>query len=123
MLLSLLFLALWPRSSFPRWVDFILTACWFAVFGLLMNWINGACGNTFDWSAIGFRGSGNDCGTWKAAEAFTFMSAFCWLASALIGTWWASRFVDDTRWLNCNRYCGWMCCCRSGRGRGRGRDW
>lgn len=87
-----------------RWpADIILMVCWFAAFGLLTDWINGACGDTFDWSGIGFRGSGNDCGTWKADEAFTFVAAFFWLASALFGWYFRPRDRRGRRRL------GWRC--------------
>ncbi|KAK7722310.1 hypothetical protein SLS64_000847 [Diaporthe eres] len=88
-LLSLLWLL--PFSgSFIHWpVDFIISAAWFAVFGLLVDWLGGTCGRTFDWSGLGFRG--NNCGSWKADEAFAFLSAICWLVSAVLGIWWTRR--------------------------------
>lgn len=91
--LSILLSLLWllPFSgSFIHWpVDFVISACWFAVFGLLVDWLHGSCGNTFDWSGIGFRG--NNCGSFKADEAFAFLSAICWLVSAVLGLYWVRR--------------------------------
>ncbi|KAL1856912.1 hypothetical protein Daus18300_010566 [Diaporthe australafricana] len=91
--LSILLALLWllPFSgSFVHWpVDLVISFAWFAVFGLLVDWLGGSCGSTFDWSGIGLRG--NDCGSWKADEAFAFLSAICWLVSALIGIYWVRR--------------------------------
>ncbi|KAI3397940.1 hypothetical protein diail_10109 [Diaporthe ilicicola] len=91
--LSILLALLWllPFSgSFVHWpVDLVISFAWFAVFGLLVDWLGGRCGNTFDWSGIGFRGQ--NCGSFKADEAFAFLSAICWLVSAFIGIYWVRR--------------------------------
>jgi Membrane-associating domain len=64
-------------------MDLILAAVWFAAFGLLVKWLNGhGCGGTFNWGGMM---DGGYCSKWKAAEAFSFLSAVCWLASAIIG--------------------------------------
>lgn len=38
----------------------------------------------FDWDNVGFNGAGG-CGEMKATVAFAFLSAICWLVSALVG--------------------------------------
>lgn len=44
----------------------------------------------FDWSHIRLRG--NDiCAKQKAIVAFAFLSAICWLASAILGILWVRR--------------------------------
>jgi len=70
--------------------DFFVSILWFVAFGLLVNWLNGSCGYVFDWDGIGFRGTGS-CSAWKANVAFTFLSALCWLVSALVGIYWVHR--------------------------------
>jgi Membrane-associating domain len=86
--ISIIFAILW---SFPFTYDFILdwpmdlilSAAWFAAFGLLVNWLNAnGCGGTFNW---GDMANGGYCGKWRPAEAFSFLSAICWLANAIIG--------------------------------------
>ncbi|POS70262.1 integral membrane protein [Diaporthe helianthi] len=93
--LSILLALLWllPFSgSLIHWpVDLVISFCWFAAFGLLVDWLGGRCGDTFDWSGLGFRG--NNCGSWKAGEAFAFLSAVCWLVSALLGIYWTRRHI------------------------------
>ncbi|KUI59021.1 hypothetical protein VM1G_08421 [Cytospora mali] len=99
--LSILLSLLWllPFSgSFIHWpADLLLSVCWFAAFGLLVNWLGGSCGHTFNWSGLGLRG--NNCGSWKSDEAFAFLSAICWLVSAIIGLYWVRRHTaaDGTR--------------------------
>ncbi|KLU85356.1 integral membrane protein [Magnaporthiopsis poae ATCC 64411] len=92
--ISMLLAIVWlfPFSgSFIHWpTDFIISVMWFAAFGLLVDWLNGACGDVFDWSGIRLRG--NDiCAKQKAIVAFAFLSAICWLASALLGILWVRR--------------------------------
>lgn len=38
----------------------------------------------FDWRGIDFDGTAT-CAQWKATIAFAFLSAVCWLASAVLG--------------------------------------
>ncbi|KAJ4406781.1 hypothetical protein N0V82_010060 [Gnomoniopsis sp. IMI 355080] len=77
-------------GSFIHWpTDLVLSIAWFVVFGLLVNWLDGSCGHTFDWSSLGFRGT--NCGSWKTDEAFAFLSAICWLVSALLGLHWVRK--------------------------------
>ncbi|KAK2808423.1 hypothetical protein FQN49_008718, partial [Arthroderma sp. PD_2] len=93
MLLGLLWL--FPFSwSFRTWpLDFILSLAWFASFGLQVNSLGSRnCGSAFQWT--GFT-SGNPCGRWRAAEAFSFLSACFWMVSALIGIWFTFRKRND----------------------------
>ncbi|KAF1982459.1 integral membrane protein [Aulographum hederae CBS 113979] len=64
-------------------MDFILSLAWFAAFAALVNWIQPIeCGGVFSWGNI----TGNNyCSKWIAAEAFSFIAACFWLASALLG--------------------------------------
>ncbi|KAK1771126.1 putative integral membrane protein [Phialemonium atrogriseum] len=92
--LSILLSIIWlfPFSgSFIHWpVDLIISICWWASFGLLVNYLNGGCGNVFNWGNIGFKGA-NTCPVWKADIAFVFLSALLWLVSALLGIYWVHR--------------------------------
>jgi len=85
--LSVLFSLIWliPSTSsmlhYP--FDLFMTAAWFAAFGALINWIHKLnCGGIFHWGGIT---KGSYCGKWKAAEAFSFISACFWFASFLLG--------------------------------------
>ncbi|KAH9906800.1 membrane-associating domain-containing protein [Xylariomycetidae sp. FL2044] len=80
---------LFPFSgSFVHWpVDIIISICWFVAFGLLVDQLNGACGDIFEWGNIAFHDD-NPCGQWKAVIAFAFLSAICWLVSGIIGLIW-----------------------------------
>lgn len=71
-------------SSIINYVfDFLVAAGWFAAFGLLVRWFNGTgCGSIWNWSGIQHGGY---CNQWKAAQAFSFLSAIFWLASMLLG--------------------------------------
>lgn len=69
-------------------MDLILSAAWFASFGLLVNELQGQnCGQIFNWSDITDAGF---CNRWKAAEAFSFLSAIFWLVSAIVGVWFVA---------------------------------
>ncbi|KAF3760542.1 hypothetical protein M406DRAFT_268768 [Cryphonectria parasitica EP155] len=96
--LSIFFSLIWlfPFSgSFIHWpTDLVLSICWFVAFGLLVNYLGDSCGYTFDWSGIGFRGT--NCGSWKADEAFAFLSAICWLVSTLLGLHWVRKRTQTT---------------------------
>ncbi|KAI1085188.1 membrane-associating domain-containing protein [Whalleya microplaca] len=80
---------LFPFSgSFVHWpIDIIISICWFVAFGLLVNYLDGACGYVFNWNGVSFSRY-DACGRWKAVIAFAFVSAICWLVSALIGIIW-----------------------------------
>ncbi|KAJ5182799.1 hypothetical protein N7492_000415 [Penicillium capsulatum] len=89
-LLGLLWLIPFSSSFFTWPLDVLLSLAWFAAFGLLVDTIHQIprC-NVFDWWF-----PGNDrslCTRWKAAEAFSFLSAIVWLVSALVGIWFTFR--------------------------------
>lgn len=93
--LSIIFAIIWlfPFSgSFIHWpADFVISVMWFVVFGLLVQWLNGTCGYIFNWDGISFDDGVNTCSEWKANVAFAFLSAICWLASALLGIYWVRK--------------------------------
>ncbi|KAK1750561.1 putative integral membrane protein [Echria macrotheca] len=95
--LSIIFAIIWlfPFSgSFIHWpADLFISVMWFVAFGLMVDWLNGACGYVFDWSSVGFDGTGS-CGQWKADVAFAFLSAICWLVSAILGIYWVHRHTS-----------------------------
>ncbi|KAL0942840.1 uncharacterized protein CTRU02_200726 [Colletotrichum truncatum] len=105
--ISMLFALIWllPFSgSFVHWpMDLFLSILWFVSFGLLVNLIGDGCGPVFDWSNVSPRG--DSCGRHKANIAFTFLSAICWLVSALIGLFWVRRrtAVADSRPVHSRR--------------------
>ncbi|KAF2398588.1 integral membrane protein [Trichodelitschia bisporula] len=81
--LSLIWMIPFTSTFLHYTTDFILSAAWFAAFGTLVNWIHKAnCGGAFQWGGIH---RGGYCGQWKATEAFSFLSAIFWLASAALG--------------------------------------
>ncbi|KAI1308463.1 membrane-associating domain-containing protein [Xylaria venustula] len=88
--LAIFFSLIWliPFSgNYIHWpVDLLISITWFVAFGLLVNYLDGACGAVFNWNNIGFRG--DQCGKWKAVIAFSFLSAIVWLVSAIIGLIW-----------------------------------
>ncbi|RYO90338.1 hypothetical protein DL764_008457 [Monosporascus ibericus] len=87
MLLALIWL--FPFSgSFVHWpVDLFISICWFAAFGVLVHYLDGSCGRVFAWGNVTVLGD-NPCGRFKAIIAFSFLSAICWLVSAIIGVMW-----------------------------------
>ncbi|KAH8900980.1 hypothetical protein GQ53DRAFT_89 [Thozetella sp. PMI_491] len=92
--LSIIFSIIWlfPFSgSFIHWpADLFISVMWWVSFGLMVNWLNGTCGYVFDWDGISFHGV-DTCAEWKADIAFAFLSALCWLVSALVGIYWVHR--------------------------------
>lgn len=97
--LSILFAIVWlfPFSgSFIHYpADFFLSILWFVAFGLLVDWLNDSCGYVFDWDGITF-GDTASCSQFKATIAFVFLSAICWLLSAILGIWWTRRHTTTT---------------------------
>ncbi|EEP78852.1 conserved hypothetical protein [Uncinocarpus reesii 1704] len=94
--ISILLALLWllPFSSgFFMWpIDLLLSFAWFAAFGLLVDALEDVnCGGVFEWGRITDGGS---CARWKASQAFSFLSAIFWLASALLGIWFSFRVRD-----------------------------
>jgi len=92
--LSILLSIVWlfPFSgSFIHWpADLLISVMWWVAFGLLVNFLNGTCGYVFDWQGINFNGT-DTCPKWKADIAFAFLSALCWLVSAMLGIYWVHR--------------------------------
>ncbi|KKK18016.1 hypothetical protein ARAM_005633, partial [Aspergillus rambellii] len=70
-------------SGFFSWpLDVIISFAWFASFGILVDAIHKLdCGSIWYWGSIT---DNTYCGRWKAAEAFSFLSAIVWLVSALL---------------------------------------
>lgn len=63
-------------------MDVIISLAWFAAFGILVNALNRMpCGGVFQWGNIRV---GRGCSRWKAAEAFSFLSAVVWLVSGFV---------------------------------------
>ncbi|KAJ5794917.1 hypothetical protein N7457_001516 [Penicillium paradoxum] len=90
--LSILLGLIWliPFSSgFFSWpFDIVISLAWFAAFGVLVDTIHKLpCGSIWSWQ---FRGN-DTCGRWKAAEAFSFLSAIVWLVSGIVGIWFTFR--------------------------------
>jgi len=95
--LSILFAIVWLIPFVHRilhWpLDIFISILWFVSFGLIVEFIGDDCGAVFNWAGIGLRGK-TSCGTWKADIAFSFLSAICWLASAVIGFFIMRRHRD-----------------------------
>ena len=106
--LSIIWLFPFSGSFIHYPADFFISVMWFVAFGLLVNWLNGGCGYVFDWSGASFDGT-NTCSEWKADLAFIFLSAICWLVSALLGIYWVHRHTTPAgttrrRWYRSHRY-------------------
>ena len=82
MLFSLVWLLPFTSSFMHYPADFFLSFAWFAAFGAFVDYLHKInCGRAFDWAGLS---DGSRCGQWKAAEAFSFISACFWFASALL---------------------------------------
>ncbi|KAJ5317515.1 hypothetical protein PENANT_c036G01141 [Penicillium antarcticum] len=95
--LSILLGLIWliPFSSgFFSWpLDILISFAWFAAFGVLVDTLRHLpCGSIWSWH---FRGQ-QMCGRWKAAEAFSFLSAIIWLVSGIVGIWFTFRVRPST---------------------------
>ncbi|KAJ5735602.1 uncharacterized protein N7483_000727 [Penicillium malachiteum] len=91
MLMGLIWLIPFASGFFSWPLDVLISFAWFAAFGILVDAIKHLpCGSIWSWH---FRGNGA-CGRWKAAEAFSFLSAIVWLVSALVGVWFTFRVRD-----------------------------
>jgi len=81
-LVSLVWLIPFTSSFMHYPFDLLLSFGWFAAFGVLVNYIHKInCGSAFQWAGLAHN---NTCSRWKATEAFSFISACFWLASALL---------------------------------------
>lgn len=68
-------------TNIDNTVDVLISFAWFAAFGILVDAIHHLpCGSIWNWHF----GSQPLCARWKAAEAFSFLSAIMWLFSALV---------------------------------------
>jgi len=84
-LLSLVWLLPFTATFMHYPIDLVISAAWFAAFAVLVNWIHKIdCGGIFHWTGLYH---GGQCNQWKAAEAFSFISAIFWFASALLSAW------------------------------------
>ncbi|MCJ1321080.1 hypothetical protein MMC15_006422 [Xylographa vitiligo] len=71
----------WARISYP--LEICLLFAWLVTLGLLVNYIGPLnCGSIWDWGQIT---TGSTCSQWKAAIAFSLLSAVCWLFTAIMG--------------------------------------
>jgi hypothetical protein len=71
-------------STLLHWpLDLVISLCWWAAFGLLVDLVGDTCGAVFYWGNV--APLGDFCGKTKAVIAFTFLSAVVWLASAILG--------------------------------------
>ena len=70
----------WARISYP--LEICLLFAWLVTLGLLVNYIGPLnCGSIWDWGQIT---TGSTCSQWKAAIAFSLLSAVCWLFTAIM---------------------------------------
>jgi preprotein translocase subunit SecG len=76
----------WSFSHYGS--DFVMFVLWIIAFGLLVDQIGESCGGVFNWDNISFDEA---CGRFKALEAFTFLSAIVWLASAILGVYFMNK--------------------------------
>ncbi|KAI0110819.1 marvel domain-containing protein [Nemania sp. FL0031] len=105
--IAIFFSLIWliPFSgTFVHWpVDILISFTWFAAFGLLVDYLGSSCGAVFDWNNVSIL-HGDQCGKWKAVIAFSFLSAICWLVSALVGLIWVhdreTRAYRRRTWRN-----------------------
>ncbi|KAF2673851.1 integral membrane protein [Microthyrium microscopicum] len=82
-LMALLWLLPFTSAIMHYPFDLLMSAAWFAAFAVLVNWLHKMdCGGAFQWSGLEHSGV---CNQWKADEAFAFLAAIFWLASALLG--------------------------------------
>ncbi|BCS29437.1 MARVEL domain-containing protein [Aspergillus puulaauensis] len=91
--ISILFGLVWliPFSSgFFTWpLDLLISFAWFAAFGIQVDANRRlGCGSIWHWGSIT---DNTWCGRWKASQAFSFLSAIVWIASALVGIWFTFR--------------------------------
>ncbi|KAJ2896784.1 integral membrane protein [Zalerion maritima] len=86
--LAILFSLIWLLpfvKGFLHWpADIFMSILWWVAFGLLVDYIGDDCGYVFDWDNIRIR-EGSTCQKWKASIAFCFLSAICFLVSAIVG--------------------------------------
>ncbi|KAJ5104926.1 hypothetical protein NUU61_002273 [Penicillium alfredii] len=92
-LLGLIWLIPFSSSFFSWPLDVLISFAWFAAFGILVDALRHLpCGSIWGWHFF----NNSVCGRWKAAEAFSFLSAILWLVSAIVGIWFTFRVRDTT---------------------------
>lgn len=98
---------LFPFSgTFVHWpVDIFVSILWWVAFGLLADLLGSSCGAIFHWDNVSPRG--DQCGRFKAALAFSFLSALLWLASALIGIFWVRKRERNAARADLHQRRGW----------------
>lgn len=121
---------LFPFSgTFVHWpVDILVSVLWWVAFGLLADVsqmflarskealpssqsnpmeqrLGSSCGAIFHWDNVSPRG--DECGRFKAALAFSFLSAILWLASALIGIFWVRNRESHAARADLHQRRGW----------------
>ncbi|QPH04830.1 hypothetical protein C2857_002173 [Epichloe festucae Fl1] len=98
---------LFPFSgTFVHWpVDVFVSILWWVAFGLLADLLGSSCGAIFRWDNVSPRG--DQCGRFKAALAFSFLSAILWLASALIGIFWVRNRERHAARADLHQRRGW----------------
>ncbi|RMZ84687.1 hypothetical protein DV737_g947, partial [Chaetothyriales sp. CBS 132003] len=77
-------------SSFHSYpIDLLLSLAWFTAFGLFITYNRSTSSCTADSRAFNWGGmtGGGVCNRFRAAQAFSFLSAIFWLASTLVGIW------------------------------------
>ncbi|KXJ94933.1 integral membrane protein [Microdochium bolleyi] len=103
--ISIFFALIWlipfPGSFIHYPIDILVSVLWFPVFGLIVNYLDGTCGWVFNWVDVTVLG--NDlCRYRKTVIAFSFLSAICWLASAIVDIIWVrdrtTRRYERRRW-------------------------
>lgn len=86
--------------------DLIFFILWIVAFALLVPVVSTMnCGSIWAWGHL--TDSKSTCEKWKAAVAFTFLSAIFWLASAIIGFWFLHRGTRTTTTDGVHRRRGW----------------
>ncbi|KAF2275973.1 uncharacterized protein EI97DRAFT_458968 [Westerdykella ornata] len=98
--LSVIFSLIWliPTTSsmlhYP--FDLLASAAWFAAFGILVDYLgDSGCGRAWEWNSFDIRVNSPWCGKWRAAEAFSFISAAFWFVSFLLGVYVYHRVSRD----------------------------
>ncbi|KAJ5319100.1 hypothetical protein MYU51_013841 [Penicillium brevicompactum] len=92
-LLGLIWLIPFSSGFFSWPLDVLISFAWFAAFGVLVDWLKRqGCGSPWIWRF----GGGSACGQWRAAEAFSFLSAILWLVSGIVGIWFTFRVRPST---------------------------
>jgi len=91
-LLGLILLLPFTATIIMWHLDLFVALAWFSVFGILVDAIGDvSCNSVWDLSGLSHS---TDCDRWKTAEAFSFITAILWLASAVVGLSFIRRVGD-----------------------------